>query len=128
MVNIQYVDHMFFTECLQLSGDTLLHVFEYLDARSLAIASAVCRYFLNTTCYTLCSSHFLRKILTLFRSSLELAFLVRGQELLTRSFELEELTMLCMMFSIAGHGTWQQLMISYGVLSSCLSLVPQISV
>lgn len=30
-------------ECLQLSGDTLLHVFEYLDARSLAIASAVCR-------------------------------------------------------------------------------------
>lgn len=30
-------------EYLQLSGDTLLHVFEFLDARSLAIASAVCR-------------------------------------------------------------------------------------
>ncbi|KAG0629831.1 hypothetical protein M758_1G133600 [Ceratodon purpureus] len=30
-------------ECIQLSGDTLLHVFGYLDARSLATASAVCR-------------------------------------------------------------------------------------
>lgn len=30
-------------ECSQLSGDTLLHVFEYLDPQSLAIASAVCR-------------------------------------------------------------------------------------
>lgn len=30
-------------EYLHLSGDILLHVFEYLDARSLATASAVCR-------------------------------------------------------------------------------------
>lgn len=35
-------------EYLHLSGDILLHVFEYLDARSLATASAVCREDLMT--------------------------------------------------------------------------------
>ena len=37
-----------FAEYLELSGDILLHVFEYLDACSLATASAVCRYVMDS--------------------------------------------------------------------------------
>lgn len=38
-----------FAEYLELSGDILLHVFEYLDACSLATASAVCRYLMDSS-------------------------------------------------------------------------------